>query len=163
MKMAQDLAGYSLGEADLLRRAMGKKKISEMQKHQEIFIDGSMKNGVPQLTAEDLFEQMIKFAEYCLSYDTQVLTVEYGAIAIGKIVTEKLDCEVYSVDRHGFVYTQKVAQWHDRGQQEVFEYELEDGKTIRATSDHKMMTTDGQMLAIEEIFQLGKDLLVINN
>lgn len=43
MKMAQDLAGYSLGEADLLRRAMGKKKASEMQKHREIFIDGAVK------------------------------------------------------------------------------------------------------------------------
>ncbi|MEO0839702.1 MAG: DNA polymerase III subunit alpha, partial [Cyanobacteria bacterium J06643_5] len=41
MKIAQDMAGYSLGQADLLRRAMGKKKVAEMQKHREIFIDGS--------------------------------------------------------------------------------------------------------------------------
>ncbi len=158
MKMAQDLAGYSLGEADLLRRAMGKKKISEMQKHREIFIDGSVKNGVSSATAEDLFEQMVKFAEYCLSYDTEVLTVEYGAIPIGKIVEDKLDCEVYSIDKNGFIYTQKVAQWHNRVEQEVFEYELEDGRTIKATEDHKIMTTDRQMLPIEQIFQQGLDL-----
>jgi DNA polymerase-3 subunit alpha len=48
MKMAQDLAGYSLGQADLLRRAMGKKKVSEMQKHRETFIDGAARNGVPK-------------------------------------------------------------------------------------------------------------------
>ncbi len=43
MKIAQDMAGYSLGRADLLRRAMGKKKVAEMQEHREIFIDGFRK------------------------------------------------------------------------------------------------------------------------
>lgn len=67
MKIAQDMAGYSLGEADLLRRAMGKKKVSEMEKHREIFIAGAEKNGVHKKTAEALFEQMVLFAEYCFN------------------------------------------------------------------------------------------------
>jgi DNA polymerase-3 subunit alpha len=162
MKMAQDLAGYSLGEADLLRRAMGKKKASEMQKHRENFIDGAIKNGVSQAIAESLFEQMVKFAEYCLSYDTAVLTVEYGALPIGKIVEEKINCSVYSVDKNGFIYTQPIVQWHNRGTQEIWEYQLENGKVIRATCDHKMMTIDGKMLPIEEIFEQGLDLLEVN-
>ncbi|MGB7521752.1 MAG: hypothetical protein WA896_19145, partial [Spirulinaceae cyanobacterium] len=158
MKMAQDLAGYSLGQADLLRRAMGKKKISEMKKHQEMFIDGASKNGVKRAIAEDLFGQMIKFAEYCLSYETEVLTVEYGAVAIGKIVEKELVCQVYSVDENGFIYTQPISQWHDRGEQAVFEYLLEDGSKIKATQDHKFMTQAGKMLPIAEIFKQGLDL-----
>jgi DNA polymerase III subunit alpha len=163
MKMAQDLAGYSLGEADLLRRAMGKKKVDEMKKHQEKFIDGSTKNGVRKEVAQDLFKQMLDFAEYCLSYDTEVLTMEYGALPIGKIVEEKIDCFVYIRHPEGFFYVDIIKQWHNRGEQEVFEYTLDNGVTIKATKDHKFMTSDGQMLPIDEIFEIGLDLFEGNS
>jgi len=158
MKTAQDLAGYSLGQADLLRRAMGKKKVAEMQKHREIFIDGATKNGVRPTTAERLWSEMVKYAEYCLSYDTLVLTVEYGLLPIGKLVDEAIACHVYSVDANGFLYAQPIAQWHARGEREVWDYQLEDGSTIRATADHQFMTATGEMLPIEEIFQRGLSL-----
>ena len=77
MKIAQDLAGYSLGEADLLRRAMGKKKKSEMEKHQSIFVKGATERGVAPKIAEALFEQMVLFAEYCFNKSH---STAYGAV-----------------------------------------------------------------------------------
>jgi DNA polymerase III subunit alpha len=67
MRIAQDMGGYSLGQADLLRRAMGKKKKAEMEKHQVQFVQGAEERGVSKTIASDLFEQMILFAEYCFN------------------------------------------------------------------------------------------------
>jgi len=79
MKIAQDMAGYSLGQADLLRRAMGKKKPEEMEKQRQVFLEGAAKNGIPKTIALDLFEQMLLFAEYCFnkSHSTAYAYITY--------------------------------------------------------------------------------------
>jgi len=64
MQISNRIAGYSLGDADLLRRAMGKKKVEEMAKHRELFVAGAKKNGHPPKKAERIFDQMEKFAGY---------------------------------------------------------------------------------------------------
>ena len=64
MRIAQTIGGYSLGGADLLRRAMGKKKPEEMAQHRSIFVDGAGKNGVRVNAATELFDLMEKFAGY---------------------------------------------------------------------------------------------------
>jgi DNA polymerase-3 subunit alpha len=64
MQISNKLAGYSLGEADLLRRAMGKKKLEEMVKHRERFVAGAIERGHPQKKIEKIFDLMEQFAGY---------------------------------------------------------------------------------------------------
>ncbi|MFM2430497.1 MAG: hypothetical protein RLZZ511_1710 [Cyanobacteriota bacterium] len=98
MKIAQDMGGYSLGEADLLRRAMGKKKKAEMEKHQSMFVAGAEKNGVPKKVASDLFDQMVMFAEYFfnkshstaygyVTYQTAYLKAHYPVQYMAALIT----------------------------------------------------------------------------
>ncbi|QAU35523.1 DNA polymerase III subunit alpha [Janthinobacterium sp. 17J80-10] len=90
MQMAQVIGGYSLGGADLLRRAMGKKKAEEMAEHREIFRTGAAKNGLTQEKADEIFDLMEKFAGYgfnkshaaayaLLSYHTAYLKAHHPA------------------------------------------------------------------------------------
>ncbi|WP_299022936.1 DNA polymerase III subunit alpha, partial [uncultured Tepidimonas sp.] len=90
MQVAQVLGGYTLGGADLLRRAMGKKKPEEMAKHREIFREGAAKKGIDQTKADEIFDLMEKFAGYgfnkshaaaysLLAYHTAWLKVHYTA------------------------------------------------------------------------------------
>ncbi len=64
MQAAQIMAGFSLGQADLLRRAMGKKKVYVLEKQREVFYEGAAERGISKETAEEVFELMFKFAEY---------------------------------------------------------------------------------------------------
>src|SRR6266849_4109190 len=67
MQAAQILAGYSLGEADLLRRAMGKKIRKEMQAQRQRFVSGSVERGLERGQAETIFELLARFADYCFN------------------------------------------------------------------------------------------------
>src|SRR4051812_3199211 len=64
MQIAQVMAGYSLGEADLLRRAMGKKIRAEMEKQRKRFVEGALKNAISKDQADTIFELLAKFADY---------------------------------------------------------------------------------------------------
>ena len=64
MQIAQTMGGYSLGAADLLRRAMGKKIRAEMDAHRKTFVEGATGRGIPEATAVEVFELMAKFADY---------------------------------------------------------------------------------------------------
>ncbi|MBI1889898.1 MAG: DNA polymerase III subunit alpha [Burkholderiales bacterium] len=90
MQMAQVIGGYSLGGADLLRRAMGKKKPEEMAEHRLIFREGAAKNGLSEAKADEIFDLMEKFAGYgfnkshaaayaLLSYHTAYLKAHHPA------------------------------------------------------------------------------------
>jgi DNA polymerase-3 subunit alpha len=102
MQIAQVLAGYTLGGADLLRRAMGKKKPEEMAKQRSIFVKGATERGVEQHTAEHIFDLMEKFAGYgfnkshsaayaLLSYQTAWLKAHYPAAFMSAVLSSDMD------------------------------------------------------------------------
>lgn len=102
MQIAQVLAGYTLGSADLLRRAMGKKKPEEMAKQRAIFTAGATARGVPEHTATTIFDLMEKFAGYgfnkshsaayaLLSYQTAWLKAHYPADFMAAVLSADMD------------------------------------------------------------------------
>jgi DNA polymerase-3 subunit alpha len=102
MQIAQVLAGYSLGGADLLRRAMGKKKAEEMAKQREFFVEGAKERGVDEAKATYIFDLMEKFAGYgfnkshsaayaMLSYQTAWLKAHYPAAFMAAVLSSDMD------------------------------------------------------------------------
>lgn len=102
MQIAQVLAGYSLGGADLLRRAMGKKKAEEMAKQRQIFMEGAVGRGVEAETATYIFDLMEKFAGYgfnkshsaayaLVSYHTMWLKAHYPAAFMAAVLSSDMD------------------------------------------------------------------------
>ena len=110
MQIAQVLSGYSLGEADLLRRAMGKKIKAEMNKQRKRFVDGAVQNGVDKGRAEYIFELVAKFAGYgfnkshaaayaLIAYQTAYLKANYPT----EFVAASMTLDMGNVDKlNGF-------------------------------------------------------------
>jgi DNA polymerase-3 subunit alpha len=106
MKIAQVLAGYTLGQAHMLRRAMGKKKPEEMARQRQIFLEGARKQKVPADKAEQIFDLMEKFAGYgfnkshsaayaLISYQTAYLKAHYPQA----FMAATLSCDMGSTDK----------------------------------------------------------------
>jgi DNA polymerase-3 subunit alpha len=102
MQIAQVLAGYTLGGADLLRRAMGKKKPEEMAQQREIFVSGAQARGVAPKIAKDIFDLMEKFAGYgfnkshsaayaLISYQTAWLKAHHPAQFMSAVLSSDMD------------------------------------------------------------------------
>jgi DNA polymerase-3 subunit alpha len=102
MQIAQVLAGYTLGGADLLRRAMGKKKPEEMAKQRSVFVEGARSRGVAESIATHIFDLMEKFAGYgfnkshsaayaLLSYQTAYLKAYYPAAFMAAVLSADMD------------------------------------------------------------------------
>ncbi len=102
MQIAQTLAGYTLGNADLLRRAMGKKKAEEMAQQREIFVKGSVERGVAATVATYIFDLVEKFAGYgfnkshsaayaLIAYQTAYLKAHYPAEFMAAVLSSDMD------------------------------------------------------------------------
>ncbi|MGY6276859.1 DNA polymerase III subunit alpha [Methylomonas sp. MgM2] len=102
MQIARDMAGYTLGGADMLRRAMGKKKPEEMAKQREIFTEGAVSNGIDQGIATYIFDLMEKFAGYgfnkshsaayaLVAYQTAWLKAHFPAAFMAAVMSSDMD------------------------------------------------------------------------
>lgn len=102
MQVAQKMGGFSLGSADILRRAMGKKDPVVMAQQKEIFIQGALNKGVTVETASEVFETMLKFAQYgfnrshstaysILAYQTAYLKANFPAEYMAAVLTHNLN------------------------------------------------------------------------
>lgn len=118
MQIASTLANFSLSDADILRRAMGKKKSEEMLKQREKFLEGTKKNKIPQHKAQTIYERMAKFAEYgfnkshsaayaAIAYQTAYLKAHYPV----EFMAALLSCEMENTDK----VVKHIAECRERG------------------------------------------------
>jgi DNA polymerase-3 subunit alpha len=117
MQATQRLAGFTLGSADLLRRAMGKKKVEEMQKQRQIFVKGCKeKNDIPEKKANEIFDLLEKFAGYgfnkshaaayaLVAYQTAYLKANYPVEFLAAMMTNDMG----STDKLAVVLTEAAA------------------------------------------------------
>jgi len=102
MRIASDLAGFSMGHADILRWAMGKKKFELMREKKEEFLDGCLKNGIDRETAEEIFDHIDKFAGYgfnkshsagyaLIAYQTAYLKTHYPQEFMAATMSSEMD------------------------------------------------------------------------
>ncbi|NKX44135.1 DNA polymerase III subunit alpha [Roseicyclus persicicus] len=160
MEIAQVMAGYSLGGADLLRRAMGKKIPEEMAKERPKFITGAVANGIPEAKAGEVFDLLEKFANYgfnkshaaayaVVSYQTAWLKANHPV----EFMAAVMNCDIHLTDKLG-IYRQEV----DRLGIEVVPpcvnrsgatFTVEDGRILYALGALKNVGVDAMRLIVE--------------
>ncbi len=141
MKSAQIMAGYSLGGADILRRAMGKKKVEEMAQQREVFVKGASKKNIVEKKANEIFDLIDKFSGYgfnkshsvayaYISYQTAWLKAHFPAPFMAAVLSGVMD----DTDRVAFT----VGESKKKGgkvispdiNQSEYEFSITDNKTI---------------------------------
>jgi len=152
-QIAAQLFGYSLGDADLMRRAVSKKKAKDLMKHKETFIEKGPEFGVEPDVAEKIFDMIEFFAAYgfnkCLVYDTEVIDadtgrmVKIGDVATGKVkLSHTVTCDTDTL----YLQSGRVTDAHENGIKPVFRLTLNSGRQIDATDNHPFFTFNGWRL-----------------
>lgn len=165
IQVLSQLAGYTPGEADLVRRAISKKKASDIEKHKKIFVEGCAKNNISKEAAEAIYGDIEFFARYgfnkCLPGDVEVLDASTGRLVrVEDLYTgaAKLDttlaCDIDKLKLRSGV----VSAVMDNGVKPVYRLTTALGRTIEATANHPFYTFGGWRL-LEEL-QSGEQIAV---
>ena len=150
IQILSSLAGYTPGEADLVRRAISKKKASDIEKHKKLFVAGCGKNDIDEATASDIYADIEFFARYgfnkCLPGDTEIIDAQTGRLVrledlytgrarLGQTIT----CDTDTLH----LKPGRMAQVFDNGVKPVFRLTTALGRTLEATANHPFYTIDG--------------------
>lgn len=155
MQMTKTLANFTPGEADKMRKAVGKKLLDEMQKMEGKFVEGSVKNGLTAQLAKHIWERdFLPAADYsfnkCLAAETPVQLADgtwrsiadlHAAHASGEVL------QLMSLWHDGQLRAHSVANIVSTGTKPVLEVTLSDGTRARMSADHRILTNQGYMRA----------------
>ncbi len=150
IQLLSALAGYTPGEADLVRRAIGKKKASEIEKHKKLFIAGCVNNGIQAKTAEAIYEDIEFFARYgfnkCVTGDTEIVDAATGRrvkvedlYRDPSLLRETVTCDTETLK----LKPSRVSAVMDNGVKPVYRLTTALGRQISATANHPFYTFDG--------------------
>ncbi len=150
MRIASDMASYTLAEADTLRKAIGK-KIKKLLDEQEVkLIAGLIKNGIPERTARQIWELFPPFARYgfnrCLTGNTRIQNPKTGELITVKELFENRSRtkQTLSLNEETLkTYKNTITDVVDNGIKPVFELKTRSGRKITATGNHPFYTTSG--------------------
>ena len=150
MQIASEVFGYAMGEADLMRRAVSKKKAKDLAKHKSIFMERGPENGVPSDVAEKIFDDIEFFANYgfnkCLTADTRIMDAETGAVhTIGELYEGRIQIEKtvsLDTDTNRLVH-RRIEGVMFNGVKPVWKLMTATGRKITATANHPFYTPDG--------------------
>jgi DNA polymerase III subunit alpha len=148
MQIASAVAGYSLGQSDLLRRAMGKKKLEEMNKERIKFEEGALNvNKIPKKESNRLFDILEKFANYgfnkCLIGNTIVHSSEGIPFTMQSLFENQNFIELATLEEGFSLGCSRVVGVFENGIKPVFELQTSLGKTLTATGNHPLFTLNG--------------------
>jgi DNA polymerase-3 subunit alpha len=150
MRAAVDLAGYTPGEADDLRKAISKKKKEDIEKHRRKFVSGAIKNGIPSDTAEAIYSDWEEFARYgfnkCLPGYVEIADSATGRLVKIKDLFDKtasldqaISCNTETLKLH----KSRISRVVDNGLKPVYRLTTSLGRTIDATANHPFYTSEG--------------------
>ncbi len=150
MQIASELFSYSLGDADLMRRAVSKKKKEDLLKHKQIFIDRGPENDVSPEVAEKIFDDIEFFANYgfnkCILGNTVIVDGANGKlVTVDQLFTGQVDTtHTLSLDTQTMrLVPAEISAIHENGVKPVYRLTTQLGRQIVATDNHPFYTFDG--------------------
>jgi DNA polymerase-3 subunit alpha len=150
MRIVNKVGGFSLEEAEKVRKIIGKSKGSDaLNKKREQFINGAIEqNGLTKEEAEGLFDKLVNFGGYgfnkCLSGDTQIFDANTGChYTIEFLFKNQNKIFIWSMNNQYKLEKQPILNIYDNGIQDVFEIKTRTGRKIKTTINHKFYTIDG--------------------